>query len=175
MAISSFEGQEVKYVPSSREVKANILAPGPWIKKLRTLCFLKPLKLKKRKCLYFFDPWPRSQDIAISSLEAREVEYVASSRGEDANISAPGPWIKKQRSLSFLQLLKCEKAKCPMFFEPSPRGQDIGIYSPWWRYVLHFLTFKRWNGHISAPGPQIKKIRTLSFLQLLKFEKAKCP
>ena len=29
MAISSFEGQEVKYVPSSREVKANILAPGP--------------------------------------------------------------------------------------------------------------------------------------------------
>ena len=37
MAISSFEGQEVKYVPSSKGVKANILAPGPQIKKLKTL------------------------------------------------------------------------------------------------------------------------------------------
>ena len=29
--------------------------------------------------------------------------------------------------------------------------------------------------NISAPGPKIKKIRALYFLQLPKFEKVKCP
>ena len=31
------------------------------------------------------------------------------------------------------------------------------------------------NAHILPPEPQIKKLRTLSFLQLLKFEKVKYP
>ena len=93
----------------------------------------------------------------------------------NVHISAPGPQIKKLRTLSFLQLLKFEKAKYPYFFYLWPRGQDIGIFFLWRWYVLYFLSFKRWNGHISVPGPQIKEIRTLSFLQLSKFEKAKCP
>ena len=54
--------------------------------------------------------------MAISSSEAQEVEYVPSSRGENANILAPGPQIKKLRTLSFLQLLKFKKLKCPYFF-----------------------------------------------------------
>ena len=79
------------------------------------------------------------------------------------------------RTLSFLQLLKFEKAKYPYIFNLWPRGRDIelfslddGTYSSSWGS-------KERNGHISAPGPQIKKLRTRSFLQLLKFEKAKCP
>ena len=52
LKISSGRG-EVEYVPSSKEKNANILAPGPLIKKLTTLCFPKLLKLKKRKCPYF--------------------------------------------------------------------------------------------------------------------------
>ena len=51
--------------------------------------------------------------MVISSLEAQEVEYVPSSKGENANIVAPGPQIKKLRTLSFLQLLKFKKAKYP--------------------------------------------------------------
>ena len=41
MAVLSIEAQEVKYVPSSRGENANILAPGPQITKLMTLCFHK--------------------------------------------------------------------------------------------------------------------------------------
>ena len=48
---------------------------------------------------------------------------------ENANISAPGPQIKKLRTLSFLQLLKFEKAKYPYFFNLWPRGRDIGLFS----------------------------------------------
>ena len=40
MAALSIETQEVKYVQSSRGENANILAPGPQITKLMTLCFL---------------------------------------------------------------------------------------------------------------------------------------
>ena len=41
MAISSFEDLGVRYELSSVEEIANISAPGPQIKKVRTLCFLK--------------------------------------------------------------------------------------------------------------------------------------
>ena len=40
--------------------------------------------------------------------------------------------------------------------------------------IQDFLSFKLENGRISAPEPQIKKIRVLYFLQLLKLQKAKC-
>ena len=41
MAISSFDAQVVRFELSSEEEIANILASGPQIKKIRTLCFLK--------------------------------------------------------------------------------------------------------------------------------------
>ena len=44
MAISSFEVLGLRFELSSEEEIANILAPGPQIKKVRTLCFLKKLK-----------------------------------------------------------------------------------------------------------------------------------
>ena len=47
------------------------------------------------------------------SFEAQVVRFKLSSEEDIANISAPGPQIKKIRTLSFLQLLKFEKAKCP--------------------------------------------------------------
>ena len=45
----SLEAWGVRFELSSEEEIANILAPGPEIKKVRTLCFLRLLKLKKRK------------------------------------------------------------------------------------------------------------------------------
>ena len=41
MAISSFEVLGLRFELSSEEEIANISAPGPQIKKVRTLCFLK--------------------------------------------------------------------------------------------------------------------------------------
>ena len=67
--------------------------------------------------------------MTISLFEARGVRFELSSEEEIAYISAPGPQIKKLRTLSFLQLLKFEKAKYPYFFDLWPRGQDIGILS----------------------------------------------
>ena len=49
--------------------------------------------------------------MTISFFQARNVRFELSSEEEIANISAPGPKIKKIRTLSFLQLSKFEKAK----------------------------------------------------------------
>ena len=71
--------------------------------------------------------------------------------------------------------LKVWESKVSLFFWYMAQGLRYWHFSPWRWHVLLLLRFKRRNGHISAPGPQIKKLRTLSFLQLLKFEKAKYP
>ena len=99
MTISLFEARGLRFELSSEEEIANISAPGPQIKKLRTLCFLQLEKLKKRKWPYFCDLWPRSRDMMTSSFEAWVVEVKLSSEQEIANISAPGPQIKKVRTL----------------------------------------------------------------------------
>ena len=67
--------------------------------------------------------------MAILSFETQEVKYVISSSCKNANILAPGLQIKKLRTLSFLKLLKFEKAKYPYFFILWPRGRDIGLCS----------------------------------------------
>ena len=67
--------------------------------------------------------------MTISLFEALGARFELSSVEEIANISAPGPQIKKVRTLSFLQLLKFEKEKCPYFFNLWPRGRDIGLFS----------------------------------------------
>ena len=96
MVISSFEAQGVRFDLSSKEEIANISAPGPQIKKVKTIDFLKLLKLKKRKCSQFFYLWPRSRDIAIASFEPQEEEYVPLSR-EKRPISRPlGHKLKQQ-------------------------------------------------------------------------------
>ena len=64
--------------------------------------------------------------MAILSFEAK-VKYCDIVKWENANISAPGPQIKKLRTHSFLQLLKFEKAKYPYFFNLWLRGRDIGL------------------------------------------------
>ena len=45
-----------------------------------------------------------------------------------------------------------------------PQGPRYWHFPPRQYDILHFLCTKRWNGHISAPWSQIKRIRTLSFL-----------
>ena len=66
--------------------------------------------------------------MTISLFEAQGMRFELSSEEEINNISAPGPKIKKVRTLSFLQLLKFEKAKCPYFFNFWPRSRDIGNF-----------------------------------------------
>ena len=50
MTISLFEARRVRFELSSEEEIANILAPGPKMKKIKTLYLPKLLKLKKGKC-----------------------------------------------------------------------------------------------------------------------------
>ena len=54
MAVLSIEAQEAKYVSSSRGENANILAAGPQITKLMTLCFHKLYKIEEMKVSLFF-------------------------------------------------------------------------------------------------------------------------
>ena len=71
--------------------------------------------------------------------------------------------------------LKVWESKVSLFFWYMAQGLRYWDFFLWRWYVLLLLRFKRRNGHILAPGPQIKKLRTLSFLQFLKFEKARYP
>ena len=66
MPISSFEGQEVRYVPSSRGVHANILAPGTWIK--NTL-LSHNLKVEEKKMIFVFIHGPGAEILAFISFE----------------------------------------------------------------------------------------------------------
>ena len=54
--------------------------------------------------------------MAILYIEAQDVEYVSSSKGENANILAPGPWIKKTKDTLFSQTLKVGEKKKSFFF-----------------------------------------------------------
>ena len=67
--------------------------------------------------------------MTILSFEALDVRFEPSAEEVIANISAPGPQIEILRTLSFLQLLKFDKAKYPYFFNLRPRGRDIGLFS----------------------------------------------
>ena len=67
---------------------AHISAVWPLTKKIKALCFLQLWKLKKTKCLYFFDWRPDSRDTAIL------LHYLASAR---ARSPSPKP---KRRAIS---------------------------------------------------------------------------
>ena len=73
---------------------------------------------------------------------------------------------KKLRALSFLQLLKFEKAKCPYFCNLWPSSRDMTTSSFEARVERFKLSSEEENGNISGPGPQIKEVRTLCFLKL---------
>ena len=77
---------------------------------------------------------------------------------ENANISAPGPKIKKLMTLYFLQLFKFEKAKYPYFFNLLPRGRDIGLF---------FLTIAH------APPPEAQKTQCPYFRSWATNQKTK--
>ena len=66
--------------------------------------------------------------MTISLFEARRVRFELSSEEEVANISVPGPKIKKIKVLYFLQLSKFEKAKWLSFFNHGP-GAEIWPFS----------------------------------------------
>ena len=54
MNIFSFEDLGVRFELSSGEEIANISAPGPQIKKVRTLCFFKLLRVEEKKVTLVF-------------------------------------------------------------------------------------------------------------------------
>ena len=74
------------------------------------------------------------------------MKYIVSSSEQNANILAPGAQIKKLRTLSFLQLLKFEKAKYPYFFI---YGQGAEILA------LFLVTVAR------TPPPEVQKTQWL--------------
>ena len=82
MAISSFEGQEVKYVGTIfKGSKGQYL--GPWATNHKTKDTLLPqtFKVEEKKSPYFFDFWPRSRDMAISSFD--DFTYFTSEPSKD--------------------------------------------------------------------------------------------
>ena len=86
------------------------------------------------------------------------------------------PWAPNQKTKGtfFSPTLKVEEKKVPLLFRFEAQGLRYG----------HFLLFtiahwrnnvgKSENGYISAPEPQIKKLKTFSFLQLCKLKKRNC-
>ena len=146
--------------------------PEPQIKKLNTLSFLQLWNLKKRKCLHFFI-WGSGDEIWSFSLH---FSSLAKWCWKIRKWPYLGPWASNQKNKgTFLSLtFKVGEKKVPLVFWFEAHRLIYG----------HFLlsTIVRWlndigkweNGHISAPEPQIKKLKALSFLQLWKLKKGKC-
>ena len=73
--------------------------------------------MRKESGLSFFDLWPRSQDTAISTLEAQEVKYVPSSKCLYFD-----PWVMNIKSK---ETLKAEGKKLSLFFMSISSLEDI--------------------------------------------------
>ena len=103
----------------------NILAPGPWIKKLRTLCFSKLLKLKKRKCPYFFnygsggEIWPfhllKSGSGGRTIIKERKCWYL-------------GPWAMNLKNYAFSNFKSWRKESGLMFMIWDPGAERWPFY-----------------------------------------------
>ena len=102
--------------------------------------------------------------------------FVSLSHGHGHNFQQNGQisWTeyrnKKIRALSFLQLLKFEKVRWPSFCILCFLSRDMAIF--WFcpgDMLFHKMAISR------KRGIETKKIRALSFFQLLKFEKVKWP
>ena len=93
---------------------------------------------------------------------------------QKAHISLKWPLIEKIRALYFLQLSKLKIRKCTYFHDQRPT----------WLIMINLLfneetgfpsqVTKSQKAHISFKLPLIKKIKALSFLQLLKLKIRKC-
>ena len=144
----------------------HISAPGPQIKKLRSLSFLQLLKFEKSKCTYFFDLWPRSLDFGnfFHWRSWCKVRAIVSGR----NCQYLGSWATNQKSKDTLlsQTLKVEEKKVSLVFLFVAQEPRYGHFI-FWSLGSKVRDIVKWeNPNILAPGPQIKKIRTLCFLKL---------
>ena len=94
--------------------------PISWAMNIKTKDALlsQTLKVREKKVAsVFFDLWPRSQDTAISTLEAKEVEYVPSSKCLYFD-----PWVMNIKSK---ETLKAEERKLSLFFMSISSLEDI--------------------------------------------------
>ena len=130
--------------------------------------------MEKAKYPYFFIFGPEAEIWAICSsddrsnlapeLQKKKWPYLAS-------------WAtnRKTKDTFFSSTFEVGESKVSLLFLFVAQKPRYGQFLPLTIDQTLRPSFKRRNGHISAPGPQIEKLRTLSFLQLLKFDKAKYP
>ena len=104
--------------------------------------------------------------MSISSFEVLDVMFKPSLEKEIANISAPGPQIKKEETLLSKTLKFEEKNVYLTFFILRPSSQDMSISSFEALDVRFKLSSEEEIANISAPRPQIKIVRTPCFLKL---------
>ena len=95
MAISSFDGQKVKYVPSSSKVNANILDPGTWIKTIGHFSFSHFKSRRKESDLCFFIHGPGGKILASSPLDDATYSTSRASKNEMATSRLLGHGSKK--------------------------------------------------------------------------------
>ena len=159
MTISSFEALGVRFQLSLEKEIANISAPGPQIKKVRTLWFLKLEKLKKRKWPYFFlfVAQERRYDHFFFWRSGCKVRAIVSGR----NCQYLDSWATNQKSKDTLlsQTLKVEEKKETLvFLICDPEAEICPLY--------HFSCISLWCDPLKkgeSIGSTSKSPRTLKF------------
>ena len=91
--------------------------------------------------------------MAISSIEAQEVEYVPSSKGRKCQYL--GPWAMNQKTKDTLlsQTLKVEEKKMSLFFLFVAQEPTYGHFIFLSQEVKEVPSSRRENGYILSPGP----------------------
>ena len=130
--------------------------------------------MRKQSILSFFIYGPGAKILAFSHLT---ISHTLLPKLQKIKWPYLGSWATDQKTNDtfFSSTFKVWESKVSLVFQFMAQGPRYLPFFPWRWHVLLLLRFKRRNPHISAPGPQIKKLRTLSFLQFLKFEKARYP
>ena len=134
-------GSEVCTIIKGRT--CNSLAPGPWIKKLSKLCFLKLWKLKKVSLFFLFVAQEPRYGHFIFWRSGSEVRTVfKGSKGQYL-----GPWTSNHKTKDTLisQTLKVGEKKGPLFFCFAASFPRYGRFMK-----KHVPGTKSENGHISA-------------------------
>ena len=130
------------------EKSGNILVQRPYYQKVKTLYFLKLLKLKKIKCLYFFKIWLIGQDMAIFWLK---MSFFLSDLIKSGHILVQRPYLEEKKDTLFSQSFKVKESKVPLCFSNfahRPRyGQFLAKMVFFWQ--LSYKVVVSWSrGHI---------------------------
>ena len=133
------------------------------------------LKVEEKKVPLFF--WSVAQEPRYSHFIFRSSGSGVCSiiEGRRCQYLTPGPWIKKPKITFFSSTFKVWESKVSYVFDPSPRVQDIGIYSPLMMVHTSLLDLQKMKWPYLGSWATNQKNKVTFFSSTFKVSESKVP